>query len=75
MNEKQELNKEVFTHEYEVIHMLTEAQQKAVDEYKKNNGKNLDRNTWQQIYTIRKNCLTIIENYEEALRLYIELTK
>lgn len=55
--------------------MLTEAQKKTLDKLRQDGTLNFTRNDYQVLATIKKNCRHILVNYDEALLLYIELTK
>ncbi len=73
--EKQELNSKSFTSEYEVIQLLTETQKETLEKFRKEGTAKFTRNDYQVLATIKKNCRDTIENYQEALKIYVELTK
>lgn len=55
--------------------MLTDTQKKVLEKWRNRQTEKLTRNDYQVIETIRNNCRYILENCEEAKKLYLELTK
>ncbi len=55
--------------------MLTDVQKVVLKKFRKEGTKDFTRNEYQILATIRKHCIEILMNYEEALNLYVELTK
>lgn len=69
------INNKTITFENKVMPMLTKAQKHTLEKIRRQGTKNFTRNDYQQISTIKKNCRYILENYQEAYDLYLELTK
>ena len=55
--------------------MLTEIQKQILEKFRKEGTEKFSRNDYQVLATIRKNCRDVLENYDEAKRIYLELTR
>ena len=53
--------------------MLTEKQKQALAKFKKEGSKNLTRNEFKHLSTVRQKCISVIRDYDEAVRIIIEL--
>ena len=69
------LNRNTITFDNKVMPMLTKAQKTTLKKFRDYGTKEFTRNDYQQLSTIKKNCRYILENYQEAYDLYLELTK
>ena len=54
--------------------MLTQTQEKLLQKYRKEGTINFSRSDYDILATIKKNCRNILENFQEALKIYLELT-
>lgn len=55
--------------------LITETQQEILKRFRKEGTAKFTRNDYQVLATIKKNTRYILENFQEALTIYVELTK
>lgn len=55
--------------------LLTEVQQEVLKRFRKEGTAKFTRNDYQVLATVKKNTRYILENFQEALIIYVELTK
>lgn len=72
--EEQKLNNKEFTPEHEVVQLMTEKQKEALQKFRSEGTTNFSRNDYKHLNSIKKTCRDVLENYDEALKLYLELT-
>lgn len=54
---------------------LTDIQKKVLDKLRSEGTAKFTRNDYQVLATIKHNCKIILSNFEDALSLYLELSR